>query len=182
MKKIQVILASSCFLFSFAAWAQDGAYAGIDASIINNAKLSVKGQSAKSDTSIGANLYAGYKFELNNYSDIGFDIEHRKMGGFSFPKNVKADAYGYYINARPTLYEKNGGYASLILGIGTIEGYLDGSDRSFSYQAGVEVGYPVTKNIDIGIGYRYAFAKFDISSVKVDADIAGFTLGARYHF
>ncbi|MDN3702465.1 porin family protein [Vibrio artabrorum] len=181
MKKLVVLALLSA---SVSAADRDQFYAGGNVFLVNNTKLGSGSASIDENNDLGGGVFIGYNLPIHPSVDFGLELEYQRFGNAEFTNNnarVQGDAF--YINARPKFIDEgNNLYSALILGVGSMNGETtvsgqSASDSTFSYQAGLEVGY-MFDNFDFSVGYRYRTAEFDIADVV----IKGVTLGVRYNF
>ncbi|MGF1724239.1 outer membrane protein [Photobacterium nomapromontoriensis] len=183
MKAVNLSISMGLLVISGYTFAADNIYIGADAAISNTTKLEYKDLSIDETNDLGANLFAGYNFDINSSFNLGIEAEYRKFGETSYSDGIKGDGQAFYINARPKFIDNgNNLYSAFILGIGHLSVDTTGFNESYSdskiaYQVGVEAGYMI-KNVDIAIGYRYQIADFD----GVDMSVHGVTAGVRYNF
>lgn len=180
MKKI--ILLS--ILFSASSFASDNHfYTGASLLVSDNTKLKSDDGSIDESNDLGFNAFGGYSFSVSPNIDLGVELEYQHFGEAEFVDDVSVEGDAFFINARPKFIEsRNNLYSALILGVGSLEGKTNiygesESESEIAYQAGIEIGYMLDQ-IDIGVGYRYRYAKFD----DVDFSIQGITAGVRYNF
>lgn len=196
-----MITVLSFALLSVSAYAAEGHYY-----VGGNAGLSLFKDSrvgdsftGKYDTGSMLSAFMGYDFEKFRvegevllYSKS--DFEKVSYAGESAPLSGDASALAGLVNGYVDLYNESDFVTSLMIGAGfsrveyndlTIEDLILGSgdDNVFCYQAGIGVGYMISRGFIIDFRYRY-FATSDpkFDGAKVDFSSNNFTVGARFYF
>jgi opacity protein-like surface antigen len=204
------LLAVACIvvLSASAASAADGrAYFGINAGVFmptdNKGTTNIGTADIEFDTGFTTSAYGGYEFgnglrlegELT-YKQADMHIDKLMLGGIisNIDSDVSifgtmANVFFDFKNSSPvTPYIGGGiGFASVYVGQGRLTNgvsiWEEDYDRVFAYQVGAGVGYNVTNNVTLDLGYRY----FDTSDLKIylyDAKFASHNVvaGARFKF
>lgn len=184
MKKTLLLAASFLVLTSAAAFAE-GPYAGADLG------LSIAHESDVEITGLGSGT-ADY--------DMGFAFDLR--GGYDFGQGRVEAEFGYRANDfedssedfTVMSYMVNGYYDFKIaapvtpfvgLGLGLLNGDIDGeSDTTFGGQVALGVAYPLNKQVNLDLTYKYltTFSDFEKQGVKLDYSNSTLLVGARYNF
>ncbi|CAH0532220.1 hypothetical protein VST7929_00031 [Vibrio stylophorae] len=158
-------------------------YAGVDAAIANNTKLS---NAIEEQNDLGANIYLGYHMPINRSFDLGVEGEFRKINTVDFSPSHNIDGDAYFINLRGKLTDpdrSNPLYSGFLVGLGSLStdennGAQSISDSHTAYQAGLEIGYQANQ-FDVSVGYRVLYSKFSFDQKMVTH---GLTAGVRYYF
>jgi len=163
--------------------ASEGVYLGGDLLIGNDTELDDGSGSIKEGNELGASIYTGYSFYLNESVDLGLELEYQRLGKAEASSGASVEGDAVYINARPKFTEDGTSlYSAVLFGAGVLRGEADynglkESESKVSYQLGLEVGY-MFGDIDVSLGYRYRATKIK----SVDITIQGVTAGVRYNF
>lgn len=180
MKKTLLLAASFLVLTSVTAFAE-GPYAGADLalSIAHDSDVS-GGGTVKYDTGFGFDLRGGYNFNQGRVeAEFGYRTNDLKdfNGDASVMSYMLNGYYDFKIDAPVTPF--------VGLGFGLLNGDFDGdSDTTFGGQAILGVAYPLNKQVNIDLTYKYltTLSDFEAGGVKVDYSNSSVLIGARYNF
>jgi len=208
MKKILVATAFGALLLSssIGAFAADGkAYVGASAGLfmLEDSKLTNNGGTATGSFDTGYTVSGAVGYAFGNglrlegeISRRGADFDKIAERGFA---DVKVDsevhATSFMANAFfdiksqsiVTPYFGGGiGISNVGIGRGKVQGttvWDSDDDTVFAYQVGAGVGFDLTKNVTLDLGYRY-FATEKAKFEFTDAEVASHnvTVGVRYLF
>ncbi len=164
-------------------------YLGADWAAYNDVKLETGGVSISENndfSDLGFNLVAGYEFNTHKVVKLGVEAEYRSFAEVNYEDVLKVEGSGFYINIKPKFivqYEEADVYVSLLAGVGNMDvdakaTGVSASESEASYQFGAELGFIISRNVDLHLGYRSAHVEID----NIDASVNTAYLGARYFF
>lgn len=180
MKKTLLLAASFLVLTSAAAFAE-GPYVGADLglSIAHDSDVS-GGGTVKYDAGFGFDLRGGYDFgQARVEAEFGYRANDLKdFDGDVTVMNYMVNGYYDFNLAAPVT-------PFVGLGVGLLNGDFDGdSDTTFGGQLAVGVAFPLNKQVNLDLTYKYltTFSDFESQGVEVDYSNSSILVGARYNF
>ncbi len=194
MKKAAIILTALLPFHTIAD--QQGPYIGLEIGLMNDAEISVLGESVEEDLEkLPANIYAGYDVTLAKNVTIGLEGEYRWIGEgeiyFSDNDKIKVEGYGIGVNIRPKFHIENSPiHVGLLVGFGRYKtkstlydenGKFSDSATNSGFQYGAELGFHFSPEFVATLGYRHLNIDID-HAYDFEADIRGFNLGLQYRF
>ncbi|MBD1557435.1 porin family protein [Vibrio sp. S9_S30] len=168
----------------------EGFYAGVDLGFSNSGSS----EKASFDLDIGAGIFAGYEFSVQDNLTAAIEVDYYNWGNIKeveqYESGLEAYFSGYSINVKPKYYVNENFYVAGSLGLGSYSYEVDYKKISLGEVAdgtgfvyGLEAGYQHNNGFLARAGYKATSTDFSGSRLEsTTIDLSSFYAGIGYKF